>query len=99
MPNEHYENILDLPDDYTIEIHHVLRMISLAMKEVYSCDGISIRQHNEPAGYQDVWHYHVQITPHYTNDRFYTMYEERSLMPAGERTIHAEKMRNVLAVQ
>jgi histidine triad (HIT) family protein len=97
VPNKHYENIFDLPDAYAPEIQRVSRLISLAMKAVYSCEGISIRQHNEPAGYQDVWHYHVHVTPRYTDDRFYPTYAERSLIPAGERAIHAEKLKSGLA--
>ncbi len=96
VPNEHFENIFDLPDPYSQEIHRVTRMISLTMKKVYACDGISIRQHNEPAGYQDVWHYHVHVTPRYKDDRFYPTYEERSFMEASERSKHAAKLRESL---
>ncbi len=96
VPNEHFENIFDLPDYYAREIQRVARMISLAMKKAYACDGISIRQHNEPAGYQDVWHYHIHVTPRYQDDRFYPTYEERSLMQASERAKHAEKLRTCL---
>ena len=96
VPNAHYENIFDLPNQYALEVHRLVRRISLAMKAVYSCDGISIRQHNEPAGYQDVWHYHVHVTPRYTGDRFYPTYEERTLMQAGERAEQAENLRDGL---
>jgi histidine triad (HIT) family protein len=93
VPNEHFENIFDLPDRYAIEIHRAARMISLIMKEAWLCDGISIRQHNEPAGNQDVWHYHIHVTPRFVGDRFYPNYEERTLMPVNERALLAEKIR------
>ncbi len=64
------------------------------MKAVYQCDGISTRQHNEPDGNQDVWHYHVHVTPRYHNDGFYM--SVRALMPIEERTKHAEKLRDYL---
>ena len=32
---------------------------------------MSTRQHNEPAGYQDVWHYHVHVFPRYAGDELY----------------------------
>jgi histidine triad (HIT) family protein len=66
------------------------------MKEAYSCDGISIRQHNEPAGYQDVWHYHVHVTPRYLDDEFYPTYKEKKFMPPDERAGHAQKLRESL---
>jgi len=96
VPNEHFENIFDLPEHYSQEIHRVARIISFAMKDAYSCDGISIRQHNEPAGYQDVWHYHVHVTPRYKDDRLYPTYEDRALMQASERSEHAQKLRDAL---
>ena len=96
IPNEHFENIFDLPDRYPLAIHKVARMIAFAMKEVYACDGISIRQHNEPAGYQDVWHYHMHITPRYIGDQFYPTYQEKKLMQAGEKAQHADKLRKGL---
>ncbi|MBU0510770.1 MAG: diadenosine tetraphosphate hydrolase, partial [Chloroflexi bacterium] len=53
VPNEHFENIYDLPVRYAVDIHQVAKMIAIAMKAVYSCDGVSTRQHNEPSGNQD----------------------------------------------
>lgn len=29
----------------------------------FGCEGISTRQHNGPAGDQDVWHYHLHVFP------------------------------------
>jgi len=70
VPNEHYENIFDLPVRLAADIHVCSRAIALAMKAAYQCAGISLRQHNEPAGGQDVWHYHLHIFPRYTGDGF-----------------------------
>ena len=97
IPNEHFENIYDLPIHYGADIHRVARRIALAMKAAYSCDGISTRQHNEPAGNQDVWHYHLHITPRYKNDHFYLAQKEP--MAASERAKHAEMLRDCLAKQ
>lgn len=91
VPNEHFENIYDLPLHFALEIHKIARMIALAMKEEYACDGISTRQHNEPAGNQDVWHYHLHVTPRYNGDEFYTT--QREFMDVSERAIHAERLR------
>ncbi len=95
VPNPHFENIYDLPIQYAGEIHRVARMLALAMKAAYACDGVSTRQHNEPAGNQDVWHYHLHVTPRYKDDTFYMA--RRELMPAAERAKHAEKLASYLA--
>ncbi len=90
-PNEHFENIFDLPLRYAQDIHRVARMLAIAMKSAYACDGVSIRQHNEPAGNQDVWHYHVHVTPRYKDDNYYA--SPRQPMSVSERAGHAEKIR------
>ncbi len=97
VPNEHFENIYDLPVNYAADIHRIAQRIALAQKTVYSCDGISTRQHNEPAGNQDVWHYHVHVTPRYKNDHFYSTQKE--LMPVPERAKHAEKIKKCMNLQ
>lgn len=95
IPNKHFENIYDLPISYAQDIHKLARNLALVMKLAYSCDGISTRQHNEPAGSQDVWHYHVHVTPRYKNDNYYKTPKE--LMPSSERAKHAEAIKKSLA--
>lgn len=63
------------------------------MKKVYSCNGISLGQHNEPAGYQYAWHYHIHVIPRYIDDIFNETCQEKKFMPILERAIHAEKLR------
>ena len=95
VPNKHFENIYDLPLRYASDIHRVAKIIALALKAVYACDGVSTRQHNEPAGNQDVWHYHLHVTPRYQGDQFYTTHRE--YMPPEQRLKHAKKLREYLA--
>jgi histidine triad (HIT) family protein len=94
VPNEHWENIYDLPLRYAQDIHRLARRLAIAMKNVYACDGISTRQHNEPAGNQDVWHYHLHVTPRYKNDNFYG--SQREFMSIIEREKHAEALKKFL---
>lgn len=91
IPNEHFENIYDLPLHLATRIHELAREVALAMKGVYGCDGISTRQHNEPAGNQDVWHYHLHLFPRYRGDGLYG--SRRELMSAGERAEYARRLR------
>lgn len=69
IPNQHYENIYELPPELGSAIQATAQKITLAFKSTYRCDGVSTRQHNEPAGNQDVWHYHLHVFPRYTRDR------------------------------
>ena len=95
VPNEHFENLYDLPLHFALPLHELVKTIALALKTVYACEGVSTRQHNEPAGSQDVWHYHVHVTPRYTGDGFYS--SQRALMPQDERAQHAQRLRAYVA--
>lgn len=53
IPVQHFENIYDLPDDVAARTQALARRVALAFKRV-GCDGTSTRQHDEPAGNQDV---------------------------------------------
>lgn len=91
VPNAHYENIYELPVEVGGLIHAMARDVALAMKQAYGCDGISTRQHNEPAGNQDVWHYHLHVFPRFHGDDLYG--SARRVTTAEERTPYAERLR------
>ena len=92
IPNKHFENIYDLPPGLFSKIHVLSRDIALAMKSEYQCDGIMLRQHNEPAGDQNIWHYHLHIIPRYQGDGFHSA--QKAPFEVAERTKHAQKLRN-----
>lgn len=94
VPNKHFENIYDLPLTLSSKIHALSREIALAMKAEYQCDGILLRQHNEPAGDQNIWHYHLHIIPRYQNDDFHNA--QKSPFDVDERAQYAQKLRNWL---
>jgi histidine triad (HIT) family protein len=71
IPNHHYENVYDLPADLGTPIQRAVRSAAVAMKDAFRCDGVSTRQHNEPDGNQDVWHYHVHVFPRWKDDGLY----------------------------
>jgi len=103
VPNNHVENIYDLPDDLSAKIHQLEKKISIAMRSAYPCEGNVIRQHNEPikgakCKGQDVLHYHLQIIPRYSTDQMYEYIEdgERELVPPNERKKYAELLKNNL---
>lgn len=95
VPNEHYESIYELPPELGTPIQRIAQRIALAFKATYGCDGVSTRQHNEPAGNQDVWHYHLHVFPRYLNDGLYVR-RGRSTTPE-ERRPYAEKLSKFLS--
>jgi histidine triad (HIT) family protein len=95
VPNHHYENIFDLPPELGTPIQAAVQRIAFAMKSAYGCEGISTRQHNEPDGNQDVWHYHVHVYPRYRRDMLYLTRGRSTTLE--ERQPYAEKLRVALA--
>jgi histidine triad (HIT) family protein len=71
VPNEHFENVFDLPVHLGTPIQRAVRATAIAMKAAFGCDGVSTRQHNEPGGGQDVWHAHVHVFPRWHDDGLY----------------------------
>ena len=96
IPRDHYENIYDLPESRATEIFRASRLVALAMKAAYNCDGISTRQHNEPAGNQDVWHFHQHVFPRIAGDDLYIRTRERYLTSPSRRRPYANKLRAAL---
>lgn len=95
-PNEHIENMYDLPDALGSAFFCLSKKIAFALKATYHCDAVSVRQHNEPAGDQDVWHYHFHVFPRYAGDRLYQDNELKQLSLPEERVKYAEKLREYL---
>lgn len=86
IPKAHHENLYDLPDALGTPLFRAMRRAALALKAAEACEGVSTRQHNEPAGNQDVWHFHVHVFPRWTGDR---LYDQRPA--AADRSHMAER--------
>ncbi|GAB3432107.1 HIT family protein [Flindersiella endophytica] len=93
IPNAHHENIYDLPPEYGHAVHDLVRETAIAIRSTYDCDGTSVRQHNEPAGNQDVWHYHVHVFPRYQDDELYSTPPLPGFLTAVQRRPYAERLR------
>lgn len=89
IPNKHFENLYDLPEKYGHKIFDFSKKLAIALKSIYKCDGISTRQHNEPGGNQDVWHYHLHVTPRFQNDDLYLRHKESTWLSPETRAKHA----------
>ncbi|HEV2890006.1 MAG TPA: HIT family protein [Frankiaceae bacterium] len=96
VPTAHYENLYDVPYDVGGDLFAAARRAALALKAAYGCPGTSTRQHNEPAGDQEVWHFHWHVFPRWPGDR---LYEETGFGWAdqGEMAERAERLRAAYA--
>ena len=96
IPNEHIENIYDMPEEMGHIIFDASKKVAIALKETYKCDGVSTRQHNEPAGNQDVWHFHLHVFPRYEEDNLYLENEDTYWPTQEEKQPYVDKLRAYL---
>jgi histidine triad (HIT) family protein len=96
IPNAHIENLYDMPLDIGHAIFDYSKTIALAFKATYDCDGTSTRQHNEPAGNQDAFHFHLHVFPRYNDDNLYLNQDNNYWPSADEKRPYAEKLRAYL---
>ena len=97
ISNRHIENLYDMPENIGHAIFDISKKIAIALKETYQCDGVSTRQHNEPAGNQDVWHYHLHIFPRYRGDNLYVHHKDTYWPSAEEKSPYAQKLKGYFA--
>jgi histidine triad (HIT) family protein len=96
IPNRHIENMYTLPAELAMHIHETARQVALAMKQAFACEGVSTRQHNEPAGNQHVRHYHLHVFPRFTGDKLYLLPREFRLTTPLEHQPYAERLRTAM---
>lgn len=99
VPTEHHESLYDLPAPCGHAVHDLVQRVAVALRQTYGCDGTSTRQHNEPEGGQDVWHYHVHVFPRYKGDDLYSSKPYPEFVAARDRRPFANKLRAQLSRQ
>ena len=97
VPTRHYENIYSIPDDELATVYKAVKKIAIAIRSTYGCSGVSTRQHNEPAGDQDVWHLHVHVFPRYEDDELYSNHRQIESLGSELRAPYAEKLQAYFA--
>jgi histidine triad (HIT) family protein len=99
VPVQHYENLYVLPAEAGHAVHDLVRDIAIAIRRSYGCEGVSTRQHNEPAGNQAVWHHHVHVFPRYAGDELYSSRPYPELVTAEQRQPYAERLRRYFTAE
>jgi histidine triad (HIT) family protein len=92
IPRCHHENLYAIPSEVGHAVWDLTQQVAVAMRTAYDCEGISTRQHNEPAGNQDVWHLHVHVFPRRADDRLYEQHRSTRWVTAAEREPYADRL-------
>ncbi|MEL7977091.1 HIT family protein [Isoptericola sp. F-RaC21] len=96
IPRTHVENLYALSPKDGQGIWELTQQVADGIRSSYDCAGTSIRQHNEPAGDQDVWHLHVHVLPRRHDDRLYQRHDDARWVPSAERQPYARRLRATL---
>jgi histidine triad (HIT) family protein len=89
IPKEHYQNLLDLPDDLWTEMGRVSRQVAQALQKALYARGFNIGMNNFDAAGQVVFHAHLHVIPRYLSDGLHLfpqgVYQPGDLENVGQR--------------
>ena len=93
IPNRHYENLYEIPDELLSRVYIAAKQPAIAMRDSYpGRTGTSTRQHNEPDGNQDVWHFHTHLFPRFANDQLSIHQNDKRFVPPVDRKVYADML-------
>ena len=93
IPNAHEENLYEISEQSLQHVYSAVKKVAMAIRKTYNCTGVSTRQHNEPDGNQDVWHFHVHVYPRFKNDRLYQNHDNKRFVGPEERQVYADRLK------
>ncbi|MBM4289218.1 MAG: HIT family protein [Deltaproteobacteria bacterium] len=68
IPRQHYETLLDLPDELWLEMGQVSRRLARALQKKLYAQGFNLGMNNYEAAGQVVPHAHLHVIPRYRDD-------------------------------
>ncbi len=95
IPQDHYENLLDLPDDLWLEMGQVCRQVARALQIAFQAEGFNLGMNNFPAAGQVVFHAHLHVIPRFYDDDLH-LFPQGEYRP-GEMLKVGQKLRQTLA--
>jgi histidine triad (HIT) family protein len=94
VPNEHYENLFDLPKELGARIFKLKQRLATAMMVMYeNCEGVMTLQNNGPASGQHAFHYHEHIFPRFEGDELHGNMTVKQEFPPEKRRVYADMIR------
>lgn len=66
----HVAGIYEVDEEMAGPLMTTLSRVAVAVKKAFAADGVTIRQNNDRAGGQDVFHLHFHVIPRFSGDGF-----------------------------
>lgn len=83
VPKAHSADIWAIPEVDACAVMTMAKRVALLLDERLAPDGLNIVQSNRPAGWQEVFHFHLHVIPRWTEDGFTPPW--RSTRPSQDR--------------
>lgn len=97
IPRQHYQNLLELPDDLWMEMGRVSRRVAQALRTTLYAQGFNIGMNNFEAAGQVVFHAHIHVIPRYFSDGL-RLFPQEDYRP-GDLEKTGEQLRRALESQ
>jgi histidine triad (HIT) family protein len=68
IPKAHSRNLFDIPEADLAAVVRMAQNIGRLQRERLGCEGVTLLQANEQAGFQTVFHFHVHVIPRWKGD-------------------------------
>ena len=68
IPRRHVENLYALPLDLAGPVLSTAARVARALKRAFAADGVTLRQNNEAASDQHLFHFHLHVIPRFLGD-------------------------------
>ncbi len=96
-PTSHIENLYAADDQTTAALAITCRLMATTLLDATNCEGVSIRQNNEPSGGQSMWHLHTHVIPRWDGDGLDRSTLDMHLVTPTSQRSHVELIRATLA--
>ncbi len=99
IPKTHIRDVYALDEPTADAVFRLTVQVAKAVKAALRPDGLNLVQANEPAGQQEIFHFHVHIVARYHGDRDRIRFGWRNNLPARmELDRLAEEIRSQLTI-
>jgi histidine triad (HIT) family protein len=95
VPRQHVRNVYELPDNLAGPILSTAARVARASKKAFSADGITLRQNNDAASDQHLFHFHLHVIPRFEGDQTRFNASPRQVEHSDQKAI-AERLRSAL---
>lgn len=98
VPRRHIKDLYELPDELAGPILSMAARVARAAKQGVRAEGVTLRQNNEAASDQHLFHFHLHIIPRFEGDieRFNAAPQQAS---RAEQEAMASRLRAAIAAQ